>query len=172
VVEAPGLGDDVQAIKAGVLEIADILVVNKADREGAEHTRRALQMMLDLGDSQRLRHHGRTITVAEVDVGLPPESDWQPLICSTVAVRGEGVPELIEAISDHRRYLEDSGVWAERERERAVAELERLLREQLLRRLTGRIGPTAIEQAIAKIVARQLDAHTAADELLADAGLI
>ncbi len=172
VVEAPGLGDDVQAIKAGVLEIADILVVNKADRDGAEHTKRALQMMLDLGTNQSVRHHNQTMTV-EGTVDLSPrEQDWQPIICSTIAVRGQGVSELMQAIADHHRYLRESGVWAERERVRAAAELDRLLRDELVTRVLGRIGRKTIDQAIEQIVTRNLNAHAAVAALLADAGLL
>ena len=94
VVEAPGLGDDIQALKAGILEIADVLVVNKADREGAEHTRRALQIMLDLGAEQSVRHHGQNMRVGSVEGVSCPEQDWRPTICSTVAVTGQGVGEL------------------------------------------------------------------------------
>jgi LAO/AO transport system kinase len=171
VVEAPGMGDDVQAIKAGVLEIADILVVNKADREGAEHTRRALQMMLDLGTNQSVRHHGQTMTVESAVSASSQEQAWRPVICSTVAVRGQGVPELMQAIADHRRYLQQSGGWAERERIRAAAELDRLLRDQLVTRVLGRIGNSQLEGAVDKIAARELDAHAAVERLLAAAGL-
>jgi len=171
VVEAPGLGDDVQAIKAGVLEIADILVVNKADRDGAEHTRRALQMMLDLGTNQSIDHHGQMMRTSSVEGALSHTQGWRPLICSTVAIRGQGIGELMQAIGDHRRYLEDSGAWAERERVRAAAELDRLLRDQLVRQVLKRIGPDAIDQAVDKIIARQVDAHAAVGALLADAGL-
>jgi LAO/AO transport system kinase len=155
VVEAPGLGDDVQAIKAGVLEIADVLVVNKADREGAQHTRRALQMMLDLGTSQ-----SRTV-----------ETSWQPLICLTVAVSGQGVRELMQAIAEHRRYLQESGGWGERERARAAAELDRLLRDRLVTHVLQRIGQERLDEAVEQIVTRQVDAHTAVDGLLTHANL-
>ena len=171
VVEAPGLGDDVQAIKAGILEIADILVINKSDREGAEHTKRALQMMLDLGTEQSVRHHSQMMTVERVDSVPTTKHEWQPVICSTIAVRGHGVPELTRAIADHRHYLQKSGGWVERERARATAELDRLLRDQLVSHVLERIGPTAINHAVEQIVARQIDAHTAAVSLLADAGL-
>jgi LAO/AO transport system kinase len=172
VVEAPGLGDDVQAIKAGVLEIADILVVNKADREGAEHTRRALQMMLDLGNEQHVRHHGKVMSAGPAGRAESAGIQWQPPICATVAIRGEGVPELQAAIAQHYHYLQESGAWSQRERARAAAELDHLLRDRLVNHLFERIGSDAIERAIAQIAARQLDAHTAAAMLLADAGLV
>jgi LAO/AO transport system kinase len=170
VVEAPGLGDDVQAIKAGVLEIADILVVNKADRDGAERTRRTLQMMLDLGTSQRVRHHGQMMTL-EVAQGAFSEQSWRPIICSTVALHDQGVDELMQAIGDHRRHLQESAGWAERERVRAATELDHLLRDRLVARMLERLGPADLGQALDQIVTRQLDAHTAVDELLTKSGL-
>jgi len=171
VVEAPGLGDDVQAIKAGVLEIADVLVVNKADREGAERTRRTLQMMLDLDTSQRVRHHGQMMTIEGLEEVSPPGQSWRPIICSTVAVRDQGIDELMQAIGDHRRHLQKSAGWAGRERVRAATELDHLLRDQLVAHVLERIGSAALEQAIEQIVTRQLDAHTAADRLLTKADL-
>jgi LAO/AO transport system kinase len=86
-------------------------------------------------------------------------------------VRGQGVPELMQAIADHRRYLQQSGGWAERERIRAAAELDRLLRDQLVTRVLGRIGNSQLEGAVDKIAARELDAHAAVERLLAAAGL-
>jgi LAO/AO transport system kinase len=172
VVEAPGLGDDVQAIKAGVLEIADILVVNKADREGAEHTRRALQMMLDLGKGQSVSHHSQSMVVEGVKGPALEEQVWNPVICATVAVRGQGVEELIQAITDHRHYLEHSDQWTERERARASAELDRLLRDRLVSHVLGRIGSEAMDRAVQKVMMRETDAHAAVTALLADAGLL
>jgi LAO/AO transport system kinase len=171
VVEAPGLGDDVQAIKAGVLEIADILVVNKADRDGAEHTVRALQMMLDLGTNSSTDHHGQLMRTSGTQGAAVYDQGWRPPICSTVAIRSQGITELMQAIADHRLYLEESGAWAERERVRATAELDRLLRDHLVQQVLMRIGPDAVDQAVEKIIARQVDAHAAVVTLLADAGL-
>lgn len=172
VVEAPGLGDDVQAIKAGVLEIADILVVNKADREGAEHTKRALQMMLDLGTNQSVRHHHQMM-VAEGETAVSAtEKDWRPIICSTVAVSGQGVPELMQAIENHHHYLRESGEWAKREHARAAAEFDRLLRDQLVSNILARIGAQAMERALSQVVTREKDAHAAVADLLGDAGFL
>jgi len=171
VVEAPGLGDDVQAIKAGVLEIADILVVNKADRDGAQQTKCALQMMLDLGTNQSTRHHSRTMRARDVPGSSSTEPEWRPPICMTVAVRGQGVTELMQAVAGHYRYLQESDGWAKRERARATAELDGLLRDRLVTQVLGRIGPAAVEGAIEQIVARQIDAHAAADRLLTQAKL-
>jgi LAO/AO transport system kinase len=144
-------------------------VVNKADRDGAEHTRRALQMMLDLGTEQSIRHHGQNIHIGSVDGVLPPGETWRPTICSTVAITGQGVDELVRAITNHYHYLKQSGGWAERERIRAGAELDRLLRDRLVTHLLERIGAEAMDRAISQIVAREVDAHMAAFALLADA---
>src|SRR5262249_8216229 len=125
VIEAPGLGDDVQAIKAGILEIADILVVNKADRPGLENSVRALRAMLDLGHrAERVVHHRKLTNVPSPSD--PPlntvGSAWQPPIVQTVAAANgdssasKGMPELAAQIAAHRQYLETSGTLAQRER--------------------------------------------------------
>src|SRR5512141_2607274 len=117
VVEAPGMGDDIQAIKAGILEIADILVVNKADRPGVENTERALRSTLELAHpTKRISHHGRLM-----EVGAPPEAQtnklmWIPPIQKTVSTEGKGFGELAEAIARHVQYLHQSGDWAARDR--------------------------------------------------------
>ncbi|HKW77969.1 MAG TPA: methylmalonyl Co-A mutase-associated GTPase MeaB, partial [Candidatus Limnocylindria bacterium] len=118
-VTVPGLGDDIQAIKAGVLEIADVLVVNKADRPGADETARDLAQMLTLG---KLR------------------TSWKPPILRTVASAGEGVPELMNAIDRHGEWSRESGERERRRREAARAEVEDLLRDALARRLRARLG--------------------------------
>ena len=101
VVEAPGLGDEVQAIKAGVLEIADLFAVNKADREGADHTVMALQMMQGLAPARSVHHlpavqgrvdHGAARSAAQhAEAGVQPDGAWLPPITKTVAVRGDGI---------------------------------------------------------------------------------
>jgi LAO/AO transport system kinase len=171
VVEAPGLGDDVQAIKAGVLEIADILVVNKADRPGADQTKRVLQMMLDLGTDQSVHHHALIAPGIGSAVTAPVENAWRPVICPTVALSGQGVPELKQAIADHRQYLLESDGWTARERALAASELDCLLRDQLMTLVLDRLGSAALDQAMEQIVTRQLDAHSAVAVLLSDAGL-
>ena len=115
VVEAPGLGDEVQAIKAGILEIADVLVVNKADREGAANTVRALQAMLDLGAAPRaVSHHGVTHDRAACRLRAARDSAladlaWRPPILQTVALESKGIAEVVEAIARHQAYLAESG---------------------------------------------------------------
>lgn len=166
VVEAPGLGDDVQAIKAGILEIADILVVNKADRPGAENTVRALRATLELG--HRLRsagHHGPLLD--QDDAPPEPALDlWNVPILKTVATERSGLDELAGAIERHRAYLSESGLYEERARQRVQAELATRLREELLARLLDERSPAAVAGVIERILARQLDPGSAVRELL------
>lgn len=168
VVEAPGLGDDVQAIKAGILEIADILVVNKSDRPGIENTVRALKAMLELGHrSERVTHHGRLMTVDTATATLPDENTaWQSPIMQTVASDGKGVAELVDKIADHRAYLEATGVLQARERARVDAEVTDRLQSALLNHLLQRI-PAAIQQDILQqVVERAITPATAVTHLM------
>lgn len=146
VLEAPGMGDEVQALKAGLMEIADILVVNKADRPGASRTARALEMAVNRNISS-------------------DDSHWRPPILQTVALDGSGVPEVLKAIQDHREYLCASGLLSKRERMRVQAELLNLLQRQLLDRLVARTGEKQIETWIERIAAREVDVYTATREL-------
>jgi len=182
VVEVPGLGDDVQAIKAGILEIADVFAVNKADQEGADHAVMALRMMLDLdtGGAGSVMHHGRLMEVVrgakeQRDGGegkQPPaaregvEQRWRPPIQKTVSTRREGIPELAAAILAHRAYLEQTGRLATRERERAAAELETIIQQEALRRVLAASRAEGLRALVDRIVARELDPYGAAQELL------
>jgi len=148
VVEAPGLGDEVQALKAGLLEIADVLVVNKADRPGAGQTARALEVTLDLGRNNR------------------GEGDWRPPILKTVALDGTGVEEVLGAVADHRAYLRESGLWDRREQERVRVDLVRMLERELVGRLVERVGEDALEGWVEQIVARKVDVYTAVQTIL------
>jgi LAO/AO transport system kinase len=143
-VTVPGLGDDIQAIKAGVLEIADVLVVNKADRPGADETVRDLAQMLTLAKDR----------------------PWKSPIVRTSAQSGEGLPQLIEAIDKHREWSRGSGEYLERRRAAARAEVEALLREALLRELEGRVGETRLDAAVARVAERSIDPYAAVEALL------
>jgi LAO/AO transport system kinase len=173
VVEVPGLGDDVQAIKAGILEIADVFAVNKADHEGADHAVMALHMMLDLNSSQThtVMHHGRimeaTGATGDNDTADSGADVWRPPILKTVATRGEGIAELAGAILAHRAYLEKSGGLAWRERERAAAELETIIQQESLRYVLARTDQAQLSALIDRIVRRELDPFTASQRLLA-----
>lgn len=167
VVEAPGLGDEIQAIKAGILEIADVLVVNKADRPGVENTERALRTMLELAHPapRVFRHHG---TFQYVPQGEPAADEdlWVPPILRTVATEGDGVPELAAAIARHRDHLEKSGEWQDRDRARLAAELDMLLQGKLVERWRQGVSDLQYQRIIDGLVARQISPHQAVNELL------
>ncbi len=146
VVEVPGMGDDVQAIKAGILEIADVFAVNKADRDGADATMRQLRVMLDLGG--------------------PPADGWQIPIVRAVAMRDEGIAQLAEAIDNHRAHLHTTGQLAERERNRASREFTAIVQEAALARVRTGLDDTAWGELVTKIATRAIDPYTAADMLL------
>lgn len=176
VIEAPGMGDEIQAIKAGILEIADVLVVNKADREGAESTMRALQAMLDLGVAERkISHHGVTMTVGvphKAGSPLPDKPVWRPPILKAVALESKGIAEVIAAIEQHRQFLLTSGEGARRARERLAAELEAILRDTLARRLMGRLASAEMDAMLERVLARELDPYSAAASLLEHADVL
>ncbi len=178
VVEAPGLGDDVQAIKAGILEIADILVINKADRPGATQTRRALKAMLELGHpasrTQMIRHHGQVMAVPMPET---PASDgdgdtpfWLPPIVETVAISDtsgtRGIDALQEAIAQHQTYLADSRIRSQHEHQRIGIELYERLQQALMARMLQTLPDEAIQGMIARIAAREIDPQTAVEALL------
>jgi LAO/AO transport system kinase len=146
VLDVPGMGDDVQAIKAGILEVADVFVVNKADRPGAEATAKQLRAMLHLGEA--------------------PAGGWVPPVLQAIAMHGEGVATLVDAVERHRAHLHASGAYTEHLRARAAAELHEALRETALERARERAAGTAWDTLIGRIVERTTDPYTAAAELL------
>jgi LAO/AO transport system kinase len=169
VVEAPGLGDDVQAIKAGLLEAADVLVVNKADQPGADAAVRALRASLDLAHPAQRHwlgqpggHHG---PAAVPTAPAEPARAWTPPIVQTVATQGKGLEALLDAIERHRQHLAATGERAVRERERLAHELRSRLRDRLLARLLAQVGPAALDGALDRLVRREVDPATAAREL-------
>ena len=178
VLEAPGMGDDVQSIKAGILEIADILVVNKADRPGASRAVKSLEMMLHLGlpampagedDPTHVdgghRNHGGAATS-----GLPV-AGWAVPVLQTVATTGAGIPELAAAIEQHRVHLQTTGGWAARERARSRGEIERLLRDRFIDQLATAVPAEERDALITAVVERRLDPYSAADRLFESAGI-
>jgi LAO/AO transport system kinase len=165
VVEAPGFGDDIQAIKAGILEIADVLVINKADRPGVENTERALRTTLELAHptTRVFRHHGQAMTVA----GTVTDSDmWIPPINKTVATEGKGFAELVESITKHAEHLRQSGGWTARDRARLGSEMEALLQETLMERFFDSIQQESYDQVMEKVVNRDLSPYEAVKLLL------
>lgn len=155
VVSVPGLGDDIQMLKAGILEIADVYVVNKADRPDADRTAAELKAMLKVGHASA---HA---------LGVPTdEHSWSPPIVRTIAPRSTGVPELVDKFADHRTFLTTSGQWDALLQKQAAAELQ----EALLVRLEQWLHSGDIEERRARqiedIANRKVDAFEAADELL------
>lgn len=170
VVEAPGLGDDIQAIKAGILEIADILVINKADDPRAEKTANALGMMLKLGHpSQRsqMMHHGKLMVVTFPDDELEV-SMWDIPVSLTNALSGDGVPQVLDAVAAHREHLLDTGEMALRDRARLASQLEAQLRDRLLEQLLQDMADGDVEKLVAAVSARELTPQEALERLLRD----
>ena len=151
VVEAPGLGDEIQAFKAGITEIADIFVVNKADREGADRAVMALQMILDLGHRSHLSSQGPS---------------WRPPICKTIAIRGEGIGAVVEAIEEHAAHLRESGNLQRRERERLEQELRSIITQEMTRSFFERLDEAQFDSLVDSIIRRELDPYSAAVLLL------
>ena len=142
---APGFGDAVQVAKAGILEVADVFVVNKADRDGAEVVARDLRQMLHLGAA----------------------TPWQVPVLLTVAERGDGVAQLVEAIAAHRAHLASSGELERRRRHRAAREIEEVALASLRTEL-GELGHgEALDTLAEQVAAGKLGPYSAADQLLA-----
>lgn len=166
VVEAPGLGDDIQAIKAGILEIADILVVNKADRPGVENTLKALKNALELAHPVRhvFQHHGKQQVVEAPEE--PVYNSWIPPIQKTVSTEGTGISDLAGEIARHAEHLRESGDWSARERSRLEAELDTLLRGMLVSRFRERVSESSYEEVLDRVFQRELSPLEAVKMLL------
>ncbi len=176
VVLVPGMGDDIQAIKAGILEVADVFAVNKSDLEGADRVVRELRSMLELRHAVRApaydhdAHHrmvraraeGRPV---EVTPAGPPE--WEPPIQKVIAAKDQGVEELVERIAEHHRFLISSGELATRERARATAQFVALLKDRLLAAGLARLERERgqLDAVAARIAAREADPYALAEEL-------
>jgi LAO/AO transport system kinase len=144
VVLVPGLGDDIQAIKAGILEIADVFVVNKADREGADRTAAEIAAMLD----------------------FTPDRPWRPPIVRTIAPRGEGIEAVVEAIASHESFLRETAEGDLRRERRARERVRQRLQERFRRDVeTAARGPQGLEEAIREVLARREDPYSAADRI-------
>jgi LAO/AO transport system kinase len=143
---APGMGDGVQAAKAGILEIADVFVVNKADRDGAAQTARDLRHMLGFAERSA-------------------EGMWHPPVLRTVAERGEGVDEVVTALDSHREWLDHSGERLRRRRARAEAEIRAIALDQVRNRMEDLRGAAGLPQLADRVLAGELNPYDAADEL-------
>ena len=166
VVEAPGLGDDIQAIKAGILEVADILVINKADRPGVEITERALRSTLELAHPTKrvYRHHGQSMSVPTVQSDM--ETLWIPPIHKTVSTEGKGITELAESITKHAAYIRQSGDWVARDRARLGSELDAHIRAELMSRFLENIQQTKYDEVVEKVLNRSLSPYEAVNFLV------
>jgi LAO/AO transport system kinase len=146
VVVNPGWGDAVQANKAGLMEIADLFVVNKADRDGAAETVRDLNAMLDFSG----------------------ELDWRPPVVETVATSNRGVDELFDAVGEHRAYLEQSSRLQARREARLREELRAIIRARLEQHAVERANGQHFDELVARVSRREIDPYRAADELLGE----
>jgi LAO/AO transport system kinase len=155
----PASGDDVQMLKAGILEIGDVFVVNKADLDGADRTVQELQEMIHLkGEYEPALESERQLS----------RDGWTPTIVETVAKTGEGVEAFIEALDDHRQFLDESGRRADMERTRYAEEIRTLLREDVGALLEAEIRDRGgMDELVEAIAARETDPYTVAEELLA-----
>ncbi len=149
---APGMGDGIQAAKAGILEVADVFVVNKADREGADQTVRDLRHLISLG---------RRGTAGP---------NWRPPVVQTVATKDQGIEELIGAIEEHRGWMASHGELEARRQRRAEAEVEAIALAQLHGRLGDVLRGSALPGLAKRVVTGELDVYRAADELVAELG--
>jgi len=146
VVTVPGLGDDIQAIKAGILEIGDIFVVNKADHDGVERAVNELELMLSLN---------------------PEKGGWRPPIVKTIARDGTGLPELTEEIDAHLAYLRDSGRLNEKNQTTSESELREIVTARAGKRILAAAAAAGLlSELVARVAAREIDPYTAADEVL------
>jgi LAO/AO transport system kinase len=174
VVMAPGMGDEVQAIKAGIMECADVFAVNKADREGADATVRDIELMIALGNDailalSKVRGH-RTHTAAEGHVATQDGTmslleRWTPPIVRCVATRNEGTRALVDALEKHRQWASSTERGQSRRRARLAEEVRDGLREALIEAATHDLKQE-IEQAVVAVEAKELDPYAAMEGLL------
>ncbi|NTV88938.1 MAG: methylmalonyl Co-A mutase-associated GTPase MeaB [Clostridiales bacterium] len=145
VVAVPGLGDEIQVLKAGIMEIGDIFAVNKSDREGADRTTVEINSILDLNR----------------------ESDYRPAVLNVVARDNKGIRELFEAIDEHLNYMTDSGLLAARKRDAAYSEVFKILRDRVSG-IFSKNGPEAefADQMVLEVIERRLDPYSATNRLL------
>ncbi len=173
VVMAPGMGDEVQAIKAGILECADVFAVNKADRDGVDSTVRDLELMIALGGEAMIASgkkrghvvHGSAGGDAQAGVDAEKDAGWTPPIVRTISTRGEGVTKLVEGLERHKAWLDGSDAGRARRRARLAEEVREGLREALVEAAIDELGPR-IEATVKSVEARQIDPYSATEALV------
>jgi LAO/AO transport system kinase len=166
VVDAPGMGDDIQAIKAGLLEIADILVINKADRPGVEAAEHALRSMLQI--QYEAASKIQEFPCDEVPIITSETKTWIPPLMCTVAIQGKGIEKLAAAIDAHNEFLHHKGNWQNREEARLRAEMEILVRDALQARWRGSLADGEFERMIKAVASRKLSPQQAVEELISN----
>ena len=175
VVTVPGMGDDIQAIKAGILEVADIFAVNKSDLDGADRMVRELRMMLELRHAVKAppmdhdAHHRMVRAKAEgrhIEEEAP-STEWEPPILKVVAAKNQGTDELVAAVEQHRDFLDKSGLRKDKERARAAMQFVALLRERLLRGALAKLERERgrLDEVAGRIAERLADPYALAEEL-------
>lgn len=145
VILVPGMGDDVQTIKAGIMEIADVFAINKSDRPGADRIEQEVRAMLSIGHR---------------------EDGWVVPIVKTVAAEGTGVPELLDAVESHLAFLREKGLLAKKKAVNWRQRLLDLLRERLLKRAVDALGQDRLDHLAAKIASRETDPYSTVDEIM------
>jgi len=141
----PGLGDDIQAIKAGIMEIGDVFAINKADLDGADRTKIEIEMMLDLNEHK----------------------DWRPPVCKVVAADNTGIDTLLDNIENHRKYLVESGELVKRRTRNIKEELLGLARDRVMEFIMKETGRgVSVDDMVRRIVSKNIDVYTAAEEIL------
>lgn len=167
VVEAPGMGDEIQTIKAGILEIADLLVVNKADRPGSDGTVKALKTMLQMGQPRKhIDHHGTKMFLEGSDKARSDSNErWSVPVLDTVATDGKGIEKLVEVTFAHKAYLHQSGEWLHREKVRSRQEINQLLQGRFLVEIRAAVSEAERERLIVAVAERHIDPYSAVEEL-------
>ncbi|MBI9043379.1 MAG: methylmalonyl Co-A mutase-associated GTPase MeaB [Anaerolineaceae bacterium] len=172
VVEAPGMGDEIQAIKAGIMEIADILVVNKADRPGADNTLRMLKAMLEMGErNSRFSGYHRTYEgseEADFQKNVEKIENWVPPVLKAVSTQKEenGIPEIVFSILCHREYLLRSGLLKERSQKRLESEFLDLMRKRLFQNWQKEVSPEELKSCRQHLFDRKISPHRAVELLV------
>jgi len=157
VVSAPGMGDEVQAIKAGILEIADIFVVSKADKPGADQTVAELAMLLSLDPNRRLHDKSKPY--------------WRIPVLKTSAIKDQGITQLVDAIEQHREYLVESGMLAHRAQRQVRSEVEALVVHAVMNALREELTEDEWQKLLEDITTRERDPYSVAGELQERIGL-
>jgi LAO/AO transport system kinase len=169
-VENPGMGDDIQAIKAGILEIADVIAINKADRPGVEQTERALRSMLELNPNGKDGISGLHHLMEQDWTSNPPISEiqtgWQIPLLRTTAIINEGVPAVVQALRDHMEFLKSSGMLQVNQNIHLRFNLENLIRDTLFRDWLSQMNPREYDQLLERLFNREVSPINLVEEII------